>query len=61
MMPISPALATSEAACRFVYPRRASAGMRMPPIAATVAGPEPEIEEKMSATRIVVSAIPVFR
>ncbi|SMX79133.1 hypothetical protein BI49514_01366 [Brevibacterium iodinum ATCC 49514] len=57
-MPIEPDAATRETACFFWYPLRMSAGMRIAPIAATVAGPDPEIAEKKNAEMIVTAARP---
>ena len=57
-MPIEPEAATRETACFFWYPLRTSAGMRIAPIAATVAGPDPEIAEKKNAEMIVTAARP---
>ena len=37
------------------------AGIKIPPIAATVAGPEPEIAAKKTATSTVTSTMPPFK
>ena len=57
-MPIAPAVLISAALVLFSYPDRLMAGMRMPPRAATVAGPEPEIAAKKHATMTQTIAVP---
>ena len=58
MIPIPPAVAIRADASPLLYPTEVMAGMMIPPRAATVAGPDPEIAAKKHATSTHTKASP---
>ena len=58
MIPIPPAVAIKADASPLEYPTAVIAGMIIPPRAATVAGPEPDIAAKKHATSTHTRASP---
>ena len=58
MTPMAPATDISAAAKGLLYPAFTISGIMMPPMAATVAGPEPEMAAKSMQVRMATMASP---